>query len=266
MRLLLVLLLPAAIVLLPFLLVGDRLDAALGGPRLVELLAAAGGWAWAVGIALLVADLLLPIPASGVMAALGIVYGPWLGGLIAAAGSFLAGGLGYLVCRRLGRRAALWLLGERDLRRGTELADRHGGWLVTASRALPLLPETVACAAGLVRMRPAVFFAALACGALPMGLAFATLGSLGADRPLASLALATLAPLLLWPVARRALRCSGPPHPALQDERQGEQQRGEDGKIGAAGGGEEQAVEQGDGGDHRHDGARHVAGAAPAQP
>ncbi len=224
MRLLLVLLLPAAVLLLPFLLVGDRLDAALGGPRLVELLAAAGSWAWVVGIALLVGDLILPIPASGVMAALGIVYGPWLGGVIAAAGSFLAGSLGYLLCRGLGQRAASWLLGQRDLRRGTELADRHGGWLAAASRALPLLPETVACAAGLVRMRPAVFFAALACGAVPTGLAFATLGSLGADRPLASIAVATLLPLAVWPIAQRALRRSGPPHPALQNQRQGEQQ------------------------------------------
>lgn len=226
-RLLLVLLLPAAILLLPFLLVGDRLDAILGGPRLVELLAAAGGWAWAVGLALLVGDLLLPVPASGVMAALGMVYGPWRGGLIAAAGSFLAGSLGYLLCRGLGRRAALWLLGERDLRRGTELADRHGGWLVAASRALPLLPETVACAAGLVGMRPATFLAALACGAVPVGFAFATLGSLGADRPLASLAMATLLPLAIWPLARHVLRRSGPPHPTLQPQRQGEQQRRE---------------------------------------
>lgn len=266
MRLLLVLLLPAAVLLVPFLLIGDRLDAALGGPRLIELLAAAGAWAWAVGITLLVADLLLPIPASGVMAALGIVYGPWLGGLIAAAGSFLAGGLGYLVCRRLGHRAALWLLGERDLRRGTALADRHGGWLVAASRALPLLPETVACAAGLVRMRPAAFFAALVCGAVPMGLAFATLGSLGADRPLASIAVATLLPLALWPLARRVLRRSGPAHPTLQGQRQGEQQGREEPEAGMSGSGEEQAVEQGDGGDHGHDRARHVAGAASAQP
>lgn len=266
MRLLLVLLLPAAILLLPFLLVGDRLDAALGGPRLVELLAAAGSWAWVAGIALLVGDLVLPIPASGVMAALGIVYGPWLGGLIGAAGSFLSGSLGYLFCRRLGRQAALWLVGERDLRRGTELADRHGGWLVAASRALPLLPETVACAAGLVRMRPTTFFAALACGALPMGVAFATLGSLGANRPLASIAVATLLPLAVWPIAHHALRRSGPPDPALQGQRQGEQQGCEEAEVGAAGGGQEQAVEQRHGGDHGHHRARHVAGSAPAQP
>lgn len=242
MRLLLILVAPAVVLLLPFLLLGGRLDAALGGPQLAALLAASGSWAWLVGIGLLVADLVLPVPATGVMAALGVAYGPWQGGLVAALGSFLAGATGYLACRRLGRGAALWLLGERELSRATVLADRHGGWLVAASRVLPLLPEAVACAAGLVAMRPAVFFTALACGAVPMALAFATLGALGADRPLATLLLAVLLPLLLWPLARRLL-ASGAADPALQRERRDEAERGGDGEVGAPGGGEEQPVQ-----------------------
>ena len=216
MRLLLVILVPALILLLPFLVLGGSLDAALGGPQLTALLAEAGGWAWLVGIALLVADLVLPILSTAVMAALGAVYGTVVGGLIDALGSFLSGTIGYVVCRRLGRRAALWLLGERDLRRATLLADRHGGWLVAVSRAPPLMPEAVACAAGLVGMRPVVFFTALACGALPMGIAFASLGQLGAERPLTTLLVAVLLPVALWPLARRLLATSGAADPPLE--------------------------------------------------
>jgi uncharacterized membrane protein YdjX (TVP38/TMEM64 family) len=243
MRLLLVILVPAVVLLLPFLLLGGWLDAALGGPQLAALLAEAGGWAWLVGIALLVADLALPILSTAVMAALGAVYGPVVGGLIAALGSFLSGAIGYLVCRRIGRRAALWLLGERDLRRATFLADRHGGWLVAVSRAPPLMPEAIACAAGLVGMRPTAFFTALACGALPMGIAFASLGQLGAEQPLTTLLVAVLLPVALWPLARRLLAASGSPDPALEREGGGEAEHGQECHVGAAGSGEKEPVQ-----------------------
>ena len=54
MRLLLVIIVPAAVLMVPFLVLGDRLDAVLGGPALMALLAEAGPWAWAVGIGLVV--------------------------------------------------------------------------------------------------------------------------------------------------------------------------------------------------------------------
>jgi uncharacterized membrane protein YdjX (TVP38/TMEM64 family) len=221
MRLLLVIIVPAAVLMVPFLVLGDRLDAVLGGPALMALLAEAGPWAWAVGIGLVVADLVLPILSTAVMAAMGMIYGPILGGVIAAAGSFLSGVLAYTVCRALGRGAALWLLGERDLRCATVLAERYGPWLVAISRAPPLMPEAVACAAGLVAMRPAMFLTALACGALPMGFAFAALGQLGAGTPLVTILVAVLLPLALWPLARQLFARSGAADPALQGERTG---------------------------------------------
>ena len=63
-------------------------------------------WAWLAGIALITADLALPIPGTVVMAALGYVYGPWLGGAIGAAGSILSGLLAYGICRRVGRASS----------------------------------------------------------------------------------------------------------------------------------------------------------------
>ena len=128
-----------------------------------------GSWAWMVGILLLAADLVLPIPATAVMSALGLVYGAFLGGLIGSLGSILSASLGYGICRTLGRKAAIRIAGEKDLQRGERLFASVGGWVVALSRWLPLLPEVVACMAGLSRMPPVSFFVALACGSSAAG-------------------------------------------------------------------------------------------------
>ena len=65
-----------------------------------------GGWAWAVGIALIWADLVLPIPQTAVIAALGIIYGTWLGGLLGTFALITGGLLGYGLMRTAARRLA----------------------------------------------------------------------------------------------------------------------------------------------------------------
>ncbi|ARA93596.1 DedA family protein [Rhodothermaceae bacterium RA] len=202
MRLLWLFLGLAVLFLIPFFLWGDALEATFSHAGITAWLGAYGRWAWAAALALLVGDLLLPIPASVVMTALGLLYGPVAGGLISAAGSFLAGSVAYGLCRGLGRGAARRLLGEADLARGERLFERVGGWLVVASRWLPVLPEVIACLAGLTRMPAGRFHLALACGAVPVGFTFAALGYAGADRPVLALVLSALVPPLLWLVVR----------------------------------------------------------------
>ena len=157
-----------------------------------------GSWAWLAGIALLLADLVLPVPGTVVMSALGFIYGPWIGGLIAASGSFMAGMTGYTACRCMGERAALWLLGAKDFGRGRELFQRFGGLAVATSRALPIFPEIIACMAGLVRMPLKVFMLALGIGCLPMGMAFAWIGHEGRQDPRLALILSLVIPGILW--------------------------------------------------------------------
>jgi uncharacterized membrane protein YdjX (TVP38/TMEM64 family) len=157
-----------------------------------------GSWAWLAGIALLLADLVLPVPGTVVMSALGFIYGPWIGGLIAASGSFMAGMTGYAACRCMGERAALWLLGAKDFGRGQELFQRFGGLAVATSRALPIFPEIIACMAGLVRMPLKVFMLALGIGCLPMGMAFAWIGHEGRQDPGFALVLSLVIPGVLW--------------------------------------------------------------------
>jgi uncharacterized membrane protein YdjX (TVP38/TMEM64 family) len=197
-RLLWLFLLLALVVLIPFVIWGSGFERTFSREGAIAWLTGYGRWAGVAGILLLISDLILPIPATAVMAALGFVYGPVVGGLIATLGSFLSGTLAYLICRWFGRAAALRVLGPRDLADGERLFARVGGWLVVLSRWLPVLPEVIACMAGLSRMAPLPFFIALACGSAPLGFVFAVIGHAGAAYPIVGLVLSAALPPLLW--------------------------------------------------------------------
>lgn len=216
MRLFYVLLIVALTVLLPFLIIGERFEEMGSFSAFSAWLATTGRrWAWLAALGLLSADLVLPVPATGVMSALGYVYGVWAGGAIAAAGSFISGTTAYALCRQFGVNAAARLMGERDLERGERLfAGPAGGWLVAVSRCLPLLPEVVACMAGLTRMPARRFFPALAAGCLPMGFIFAAIGAGGTERPGLALALSVLVPALCYAPAFWLLKRKPAPVPA----------------------------------------------------
>jgi uncharacterized membrane protein YdjX (TVP38/TMEM64 family) len=204
-----VLLVSAALVLLgaivPYLVWGDALEAAFSVEGARAWMSGYGAGAGLAGIGLLGADLLLPIPSTLVMSALGLAYGTWLGGLYAAAGTMLAGLVAYALSRWLGRPLALRLAGEEGLRAGEGLFERGGAWLVAGSRCLPILPEAVACLAGLHRMPFRSFLFALACGSVPTGFLFAAIGALGQAEPAWALGLSVVVPVALWLAARRWL-------------------------------------------------------------
>jgi uncharacterized membrane protein YdjX (TVP38/TMEM64 family) len=198
LRLLGLFLLLALAVLVPFLIWGAGFERSFTPQGAAAWLAGYGQWAGVAGILLLMSDLVLPIPATAVMAALGFVYGPVAGGLIATLGGFLSGALGYQLCRWFGRPVAVRLLGPKGLKDGERLFAQVGGWLVVLSRWLPIFPEVIACMAGLARMPPLPFFAALVCGSAPLGFVFAMIGHAGADYPVLAIALSAVLPPLLW--------------------------------------------------------------------
>jgi uncharacterized membrane protein YdjX (TVP38/TMEM64 family) len=169
----------------------------------VAWIGGAGSWAWAAGIGLLAADLVLPVPGTVVMSALGLVYGVLLGGLVAAAGSMVAGLCGYGIGRLIGEKAARRLLGDLDFEKGRLLFARGGGWMIALSRSLPILPEALSCTAGLVRMPFGRFVASLACGSLPVGYLFAWIGAAGRDAPGWALVFSLAVPVVLWALARK---------------------------------------------------------------
>ena len=203
MRLLLWFIALAALVLAVWLIWGGAWEQRFTLAGAVAWIEGAGRWAWAAGIGLLAADLVLPVPGTVVMSALGWIYGFWWGGVIAAAGSMVAGLCGYGVGRLIGEGAARKILGERDFERGKQLFTRGGGWMIALSRAVPILPEALSCTAGLVRMPFGRFAGSLACGSVPTGLIFAWIGAVGRDAPGWAMALSIGVPAVLWFAARR---------------------------------------------------------------
>lgn len=191
----------ALLVIGPFLVWGDMLTALFTGHGANEVLGA-GNYAWIIGIGLLVADIFLPIPTTAIIAALGIYYGPAIGTLVSLTGSVLAALVGYGIGRILGRPAARRLIGEA-IENGERVFARYGGWIVAASRWMPVLPEVVSCVAGVSRMPLPLFLGAVICGAFPLCVTFAVIGHLGAEEPGWTLALSALAPLALWYIAER---------------------------------------------------------------
>jgi uncharacterized membrane protein YdjX (TVP38/TMEM64 family) len=193
----------AILLCIPFLIWGDNFMRWFTGDAAVQWIRGWGPAGWLAVIALLVADLFLPIPATPVMSAAGFLYGTIVGGVLSAFGSFAAGLAGYALCRSFGRGIAVRLAGEKELANHETLFHRSGPWLVAASRWLPLLPEVVSCLAGLTRMPFPIFAASLACGALPMGFIYAAIGAAGQENPRLALLLSVAIPPLLWIIARR---------------------------------------------------------------
>ena len=202
MRLLLIFIILAAIILIIFFVWGDPLLATFSQEGSIMWLNRYGNWAWAAAIVLLMGDILLPLPATLIMSALGYVYGTLTGGFISATGSFMAGSAGYWLCYMLGEKAALKLLGQKDYERGKRLSRSVGGWVVALSRWLPVFPEVIACMAGLTRMPATHFHLALLCGSLPMGFTYAYIGATGIEHPWLAIVLSAGLPPLIWWIVR----------------------------------------------------------------
>ena len=192
----------ALFVAMPFFLFGEQIEPLFAGEGALQKLRSFGGFAWLAAIGLLISDVALPVPTTAVMAALGMIYGPVMGGFIAAVGSVVSGLMGYCACRYLGRPVAVRLNGQAGLIRGEALFGKSGGWVVALSRWLPIVSEVVACAAGLSRMPFYPFLGALVCGSVPLGFAYSILGYLGEDQPVLTLIVVALLPFGLWFFAR----------------------------------------------------------------
>ena len=187
-----------AAIIVPFLLWGDFFESLLNVDATRILLERNRPIAWLIGIALLIADLALPIPSTIVMSALGWLYGPLLGGLAASLGSFLSALVAYGLSRKIGRPLALRLADASSLDAASAWFTTKGGAVIALSRCLPVLNEAVACLAGLSKFPPREFILASLMGALPVGFVFACIGHLGHDHSGTATLLSAAIPVLLW--------------------------------------------------------------------
>jgi uncharacterized membrane protein YdjX (TVP38/TMEM64 family) len=126
-------------------------------------LAGPAGTALAVG--LLIADIVLPVPSSLVMAWLGATHG-----LGAAISGYALG--------RLGKRAADRALGDASMAYARRWLDAWGMVAVAASRPMPIAAETIAIMAGATaRMGVARFVIAAVLGIAPIAILYAAAGA-----------------------------------------------------------------------------------------
>jgi uncharacterized membrane protein YdjX (TVP38/TMEM64 family) len=159
-------------------------------------------WAWALGIALIWADLVLPVPQTAVIAALGIIYGTLLGGLLGSLGLISGGFLGYVLMRTSARRYVQRFVGPRSLHKMEGVFDRGGAWAIVLTRSLPYsVPEAMVFLAGLAGMPMGKFIATLTIGSVPTAFVFAAIGAGWASQPILALAVSYVLPILVLPVA-----------------------------------------------------------------
>jgi uncharacterized membrane protein YdjX (TVP38/TMEM64 family) len=164
-------------------------------------------WAWAVGIGLIWADLVLPVPQTAVIAALGIIYGPLFGGLLGSVALISGGLLGYLLMRTSLRGRVQWLMGPRLQGKMELLFDQGGAWAIILSRSLShSIPEAMVFLAGLAGMPMQKFIAALTLGSVPVAFVFAAIGAGWSDQPIVALVVSYVLPIVLLPVALYLMR------------------------------------------------------------
>lgn len=164
-------------------------------------------WGWALGIVLVGADLVLPVPQTVVIAGLGLIYGTLLGGLLGSLGLITGGLLGYALMRTSVRRFAQRVAGARAMCEMERLFRRNGAWAIGLTRSLPYsVPEAMVFLAGLAGMPMKKFAVALTVGSVPTAFAFSAIGAGWADQPIVALAASYVLPILVLPLALYPLR------------------------------------------------------------
>lgn len=194
-----------ALVLVPFVLYGEPVDAwaretfAPGRP--------AGLAAQVLCVALLAGDVLLPVPSSLVSAAAAVAWGPWRGGALVALGMTLGSAIGYALGRWAGADRVRGWLGEAEAVRLARLYERHGEWIVLTLRPVPVLAEASAVFAGLGRMPWGRYLGLSVAANVVVALFYAGAGAVlrGAapDAGLTALLVVLAGTALLWVLIRR---------------------------------------------------------------
>ena len=201
-----------SVVLVPFALWGERLDAA--APQWLDGRDAQVALA-AIGILLLIVDVVLPIPSSVVAMGLCLSLGPVWGAGAVALGCLLAFAVGYGLGRLLPEARLRAWIGPALWDRAREHARGHALWWIVAARPLPVLAEISALMAGVFRVPLLPAFGAATAASIAVGALYGVSAWLGQREPgLFGLLVTMLAlPTLLWcahrVVLRRVLRAPG---------------------------------------------------------
>ncbi|HKO58160.1 MAG TPA: VTT domain-containing protein [Thermoanaerobaculia bacterium] len=140
-------------------------------------LRSAGVVAGVIGVGLLVADVVLPVPSSVIMIAHGALFGLWIGALLSLVGSVGASLTGFAI-GRAGRDAVRRFVSDAEYDRAAAILDKWGIFALIATRPVPILAETVAILAGASPTGWLQMTIASVVGILPAALAYAAAGAM----------------------------------------------------------------------------------------
>jgi uncharacterized membrane protein YdjX (TVP38/TMEM64 family) len=172
-RWLIVTVLLAAAILVPFVLFEDQFNA-LSADLLAHRMSP-----WYVGMAiagLLASDVLLPIPSSLVAAAAGAALGFWQGAAAIWIGMTLACLIGYAFGSRFSRAARRYV-GDAGMTRADNLSARYGDYAIVLCRPVPVLAEASVIFSGIVGRPFGRFFMMSAWSNLGVALGYAAIGA-----------------------------------------------------------------------------------------
>jgi len=130
----------------------------------------------ALGVGLLIADVLLPVPSSLVMVAHGALFGVVVGTLLSLSGSVGAALFGFAIGRRGGKFLDR-VVTPADRSRANYLLARWGALAIIVTRPIPLLAETVAIMSGASSLGWATIALASFAGSLPAALLYSLTGA-----------------------------------------------------------------------------------------
>lgn len=208
-------------VLVPFALWGDALERA--APLWLRA-QDARAWLAAFGVALLVVDVLLPVPSSLVAVMLCVALGPLWGGVCVAAGAWLSFVVGYGLGRLVPESRLRRWVGPALWDRLRDRASNRALWWITVARPLPVLAEISALLAGVWRVPPLRAFAHAAAAAGVLGALYGASVRVGRDAPhiAATVLVLLLLPAITWwlhrIVVRRLLSPARPDTPLSTDQ------------------------------------------------
>ena len=156
-----------------------------------------------LGVSLLIADVLLPVPSSIVMVAHGALFGVVVGTLLSLSGSVGAALFGFAIGRRGGKLMDR-VVTPAERSRANHLLARWGALAIIVTRPVPLLAETVAIMSGASSLGWTTITLASFAGSLPPALLYALTGAAVANFQNTSLmfGVVLLVAALFWLIGR----------------------------------------------------------------
>lgn len=177
----------------------------------VEFLRSFGGWTVVVILTLFTFEALVaPVPAWFLMIANGMLFGPWLGGLVSLVGVSLGALAAFSVARWVARRLIRRLLPGPVLQRVDDFSRANGFAILLVARLIPFTSSDLwSYAAGLSRIPVLPFVMATALGDLPSIILFSIAGTAVLEDPrytrwLAAIGVAVLIAYVLYRLWRRS--------------------------------------------------------------